>query len=123
MNYTDYIPLPNLHRVMLPLLKTLELLLEEDAFGNFAMAERLQFAEKLLIAVRMELRGSRQISKLCVGASVVVCLAAYCELVRDKALALTITLLGHKVSRRDTFVFVVHFILTLYYVCSFLRAA
>ncbi len=88
---------------MLPLLKTLELLLEEDAFDDFMTTERLQFAEKLLIAVRMELRGSKQISKLCVGASVVVCLAAYCEVVRDKALALTITLLGHRVSRQKQY--------------------
>eukprot|EP01084_Bolivina_argentea_P309179 534770_1 len=86
-------------RVMLPLLKTLELLLEEDVFDDLMMTERLQFAEKLLIAVRMELRGSKQISKLCVGANVVVCLAAYCEVVRDKALALTITLLGHRFPR------------------------
>ncbi len=117
MTILTYIPSSsNLHRVTLPLLKTLELLLEEDAFDDFTMSERLQFAEKLLIAVRMELRRSRQINKLCVGASVVVCLAAYCELVRDKALALTIALLGHRVSRRHIFV-VVYCILTLYDVC------
>ncbi len=106
---------------MLPLLKTLELLLEEDVFDDLMMTERLQFAEKLLIAVRMELRGSKQISKLCVGANVVVCLAAYCEVVRDKALALTITLLGHRVSRRRQYItyfwlFSIVYILTL---CTF----
>ncbi len=77
----------------------MELLLEEDAFDDLMITERLQFAEKLLVGVRMELRGSKQIRKLCVGANVVVCLAAYCEAVRDKALALAITLLGHRVSR------------------------
>ncbi len=116
-----YILLPssNLHRVMLPLLKTLELLLEEGAFDNFTMPESQQFAEKLLIAVRMELRRSRQINKLCVGANVVVCIAAYCELVRDEAFALAIALLGHRVSRRKAMLYFCCVLYThsLYYVC------
>ncbi|CAB1111562.1 unnamed protein product [Ectocarpus sp. CCAP 1310/34] len=82
-------------RIVVPLLKTLELLLSNECFDSLP-AEEHPFAELLLVAVVAEMKGCRNVGKICLGASVLVCMLNYSDPVRPKALRNSVLFLGHR---------------------------
>ncbi|CAM9179699.1 unnamed protein product [Scytosiphon promiscuus] len=82
-------------RIVVPLLKTLELLLSNDCFGSLP-AEEHPFAELLLTAVASEMKGCRDVRKMCLGASVFVCMLDFSDPARARALRNSVLFLGHR---------------------------
>eukprot|EP00752_Nemacystus_decipiens_P005667 g5128.t1 len=82
-------------RVVVPLLKTLEVLLSNECFQSLP-AEDHPFAHLLLAAVGKEMKGCRDVKKICLGASVFVCMLDYSGPARAKALRNSVLFLGHR---------------------------
>jgi hypothetical protein len=83
-------------RVSLPLLKTLDVLLSDGAFDGLTPEEH-PFAQELVKMVRKEIKGSKNVQKICAAASVILGLVSYAEPVRQTTLRTVMSLLAHRV--------------------------
>jgi tubulin-specific chaperone D len=84
-------------RVALPLLRTLDLLLANDAFAPLPPAH--PFGQHLLAAVRSELRSCRSVPKICAGGGVLLGLISFSGGTGTGALRSALGLLAHKFPR------------------------
>eukprot|EP00953_Heterococcus_sp_UTEX-ZZ885_P004455 2914-Heterococcus_DN1.PRE.3 len=84
-------------RVALPLLRTLDLLLANDAFAPLPPAH--PFGQHLLAAVRSELRSCRSVPKICAGGGVLLGLISFSGGTGTGALRSAVGLLAHKFPR------------------------
>lgn len=86
-------------RVILPLMKTLELLLEAEVFDFLCCATPPTFGVDLLSKVKKELHRSTNVVKLFTGLNIALSLLKFSSELSKVAMALLLELLGHRYPR------------------------
>lgn len=82
-------------RVITPTLKTIEILFSKKVFFNMEVNTQL-FCSGVLDALAVELKGSKDFSKLCTGLSILGFVASLMEPINSRAFSQLLSFLGHR---------------------------
>lgn len=82
-------------RVITPTFKTIEILLSKQVFLNME-DHSLDFGTAILSSLAIELKGSKDFTKLCTGLSILGYVVSFAEPINSKALSQLLFFLGHR---------------------------